>query len=146
MRLNAEGTGEPGLCELRAQWGDSETFLGGPACHRAWGGCGDSTWPKDNCCCFVSLGCSVENLQGGAEELICAPASPSTRHRGGDKTKGDFQVQDSIKVQPHQSQFHWLGYCLTLLEDLESIYKKITFLLFQEWQGAVTEQNLYCFQ
>lgn len=50
-----------------------------------------------------------------------------TRHRGGDKTKGDFQVQDSIKVQPHEPQFHWLGNCLALLEDLESIYKKKLF-------------------
>lgn len=76
----------------------------------------------------------------GLRRKICA----STRHRGEDKTKGEFQVQDSIKLQ-HESQFHWLGYCLALLEDLESIYKKTPFLLFNEWREVITEEKLLLF-
>lgn len=70
---------------------------------------------------------------------------PARGTEEGDKTKDEFQVQNSVKLQPHESQLHWLGYCLALLEDLESIYKK-TFSLFQERREVVTEQKLYCFQ
>lgn len=41
-------------------------------------------------------------------EGLRSKSVPLPAHRGGDKTKGDLQEQDSIKFQPRESQFHCL--------------------------------------
>lgn len=60
-------------------------------------------------------GYNMENLPQGAEEQTCAPRQRQHEVPKRGKTKDDFQVQNSIMLQPCESLFHQLDYFLLLL-------------------------------
>lgn len=93
-----------------------------------------------------------KTFHGGAEEQTCAPCHHQQNIPKRSKTKDDFQVQNSIMLQPCESPFHWLDYFLSSLEpaqgfgEYHNLGMEKNFLLFQEWQAIVTEPKLYCLQ
>lgn len=130
---------QPGLCTMRRHR-DTSLWAKFNDCHRAWGGCGDSTWPKDNWCCPLSGGCSVENLHGGAEEQICVLPLPAQGTEEGTRQKVTFKCR--IQLNSSVKQFHWLGYCLALLEDFgEYLQEKKPFYCFTNGEKLLLSKS-----
>lgn len=113
---------QPGLCTMRRQR-DTSLWAKFNDCHRAWGGCGDSTWPKDNWCCPLSGGCSVENLHGGAEEQICVLPLPAQGTEEGTRQKVTFKCRIQLNSSVNHNFTGW-AIVLPCWRILESIYKK----------------------
>lgn len=75
---------------------------------------------------------------GGAEKQTCAPCHRQHKVPKTGKTKDNFQVQNSIMLQPSESPLHWLDYFLSSLEPAQG---------FRQYpQPGNGKKLFYCFK